>query len=77
MAFFTVISALLSRFQMCNAEKMLIYNVLRNRVLKYFFNKKRKKTLSVWEKVVFLHSDLRKKELFERLNKADVTQLVE
>ena len=29
------------------------------------------------KKVVFLHSHLKRKELFERLKKADVTQLVE
>ena len=58
-------------------KKLLIPTVVIYNSLQYFFNKRRKKTLPVSEKVVFLHSDLRKRKLFERLNKADVTQLVE
>ena len=41
------------------------------------FEKKEKKHLVCWKKVVFLQPQSKRKELFERLIKADVTQLVE
>lgn len=39
--------------------------------------KKLKKNFSLLEKVVFLQPQNKKRELFETLKKADVTQLVE
>ena len=39
--------------------------------------KNKKNPLPYWGKVVFLHPRLKRKELFERLKSADVTQLVE